>query len=295
MVYGLMKGTVAVLALTTATLGDGAAVVRTKGTLTLEGARVVMAAALAEAKRVGAPGAGVAIVDAAGDVMCVERLDGTFAAAWRISIGKARTAAMFGKPTSLFEKIIKEGRTPMLALEDFTPLQGGVPIVVDGEVVGAIGVSGASSAQQDEELAIAGASSVTSRRDRSAEQSGAKVIHIGAADVRAAFERNGTLVDAGAEGFMVNASRRDSPGLAEVHTKETDIFHVLTGSATLVTGGAVDGATATADGRELRGRRIEGGEVKHLSAGDVVVVPKNVPHWFSEVHAPMTYYVVKVR
>lgn len=291
----LMKSTIALLALGAIAQATDPVVVRNRATLTLEGARTVMAGALAEAKRVDAPGAGVAIVDAAGDVLCVERLDGTFAAAWRISIGKARTAVMFGKPTSLFEKIIKDGRTPMIALDDFTPLQGGVPIMVNGEVVGAIGVSGASSAQQDEELAIAGTAALLLPRPESADREHPKVIHIGAADVRAAFERDDVLVDAKGEGFKVNASRRDSPGLAEVHSKETDIFHVLSGSATLVTGGTVNGQTSSGKDDEIRGRNIEGGEVMHLFAGDVVVVPKGIPHWFSEVHSPMTYYVVKVR
>lgn len=137
--------------------GQENALLNIRHTLTLEGARSAMAAAMAEARKIAAPGAAIAVVDEGGHVLCVERMDGTFAAAWRISIGKARTAAVFGKPTSAFEKIIRDGRTPMLALEDFTPLQGGVPIVIEGRVVGAIGVSGAASAQQDEELALAGA------------------------------------------------------------------------------------------------------------------------------------------
>jgi glc operon protein GlcG len=60
-------------------------------------------------------------------------------------MGKARTAALFRKPTAAFESAISNGRTAMVALDDFTPLQGGVPLVADGVVVGAIGVSGASS------------------------------------------------------------------------------------------------------------------------------------------------------
>ena len=67
---------------------------------------------------------------------------------------------MFKRPTKFFEEIIKNGRTAMVALPDFTPLQGGVPIMVDGQIVGGVGVSGAASAVQDEELAIAGASRV---------------------------------------------------------------------------------------------------------------------------------------
>jgi glc operon protein GlcG len=82
-------------------------------------------------------------------------LDGTFAAGAKISVGKARTAALFKPPTRAFEDIIKNGRTAMVALEDFTPLQGGVPVVIGGQVVGAVGVSGAASAQRDEEVALA--------------------------------------------------------------------------------------------------------------------------------------------
>ncbi len=92
--------------------------------------------------------------------MAAERLDNTFAAGANISIGKARTAAIFKRPTKAFEDIINKGRTAMTSLHDFTPLQGGVPIMFDGQIVGAIGVSGASSAQQDEDLAMAGAAAL---------------------------------------------------------------------------------------------------------------------------------------
>src|ERR671911_2667736 len=130
-----------------------------KKSLTLEGARKVIAAAVDYAKKNNAPGGVIAVVDEGGNLMALERLDGTFAAGANISIGKARTAVLFKRPTKAFEDIIKNGRTAMVALPDafFTPLQGGVPITVDGQIVGGVGVSGAASAQQDEELAIAGA------------------------------------------------------------------------------------------------------------------------------------------
>jgi len=139
------------------TLSLSRAQVTSKKSLTLEGARRAIAAATAEARRVNAPGGAIAVVDDGGNLIAVERLDGTFPAGPLISIGKARTAAIFKKPTGFFEEVIRKGRTPMVALNDFTPLQGGVPIEMDGQIVGAIGVSGASSAQQDEELAMAGA------------------------------------------------------------------------------------------------------------------------------------------
>jgi glc operon protein GlcG len=131
--------------------------------LTLEGAKSIIAGAAAEARRVNAPGGAIAIVDEGGHVLAFERWNNTFPAAAQVSIGKARTAALFRKPTRVFEEAINQGRTAMTALPDtvLTPLQGGVPIVVDGQIVGAVGVSGAASAQQDEELALAGIRSLT--------------------------------------------------------------------------------------------------------------------------------------
>jgi glc operon protein GlcG len=107
-----------------------------------------------------APGGSIAVVDAAGSVIYLERLDGTFANASAVSIGKARTAALFAKPTRVFEDAVNNGRYTMLAVAEiapFTPLQGGVPVEVDGQVIGAIGVSGSASAAQDDEIASAAA------------------------------------------------------------------------------------------------------------------------------------------
>ena len=133
--------------------------VQKKG-LTLDGAKKVIAAAVAEAKSKNAPGGAIAVVDEGGNLVAVERLDNTFAAGANISIGKARTAVLFKRPTKFFEDVINKGRTAMTTLNDFTPLQGGIPIIVDGQIIGAVGVSGAASAQQDEELAIAGANAL---------------------------------------------------------------------------------------------------------------------------------------
>ena len=133
--------------------------VQKKG-LTLEGAKKVIAAAVAEAKNKNAPGGAIAVVDEGGNLVAVERLDNTFAAGANISIGKARTAVLFKRPTKFFEDVINNGRTAMTTLNDFTPLQGGIPIIIDGQIIGAVGVSGAASAQQDEELAIAGANAL---------------------------------------------------------------------------------------------------------------------------------------
>jgi glc operon protein GlcG len=153
--FRILAGAVLVLATGTAARGQ----VMQKKTLNLEGAKRVIAAAQAEAKKSNATGV-VAVVDDGGNLIALERLDGTFAAGANISIGKARTAVLFKKPTKFFEDVIKNGRTAMVTVENFTPLQGGIPILVDGQVVGGVGVSGAASAQQDEELAIAGAASI---------------------------------------------------------------------------------------------------------------------------------------
>ncbi len=267
----------------------------TKKSLTLEGARRVIAGAQSEARKVNAPGGVIAVVDDGGNLVALERLDGTFAAGASVSIGKARTAVQFKRPTRVFEEIIRNGRTPMLALDDFTPLQGGIPITVDGEIVGAVGVSGAASAQQDEELAIAGAAAISGTKV-TANGSLAPMVHFWKHDdVKAAFAKGAVLFDgAGDRNYMVHASRRDSAGLAEVHAKDTDIIYVLDGTATVVTGGSVvDGKTTAAD--EVRGKSIANGDQRKLTRGDVIIVPNGTPHWFQDVRGPFTYYVVKVR
>jgi hypothetical protein len=119
-----------------------------------------------------------------------------------------------------------------------------------------------------------------------------EVRYFAASDVRSAFDHGAVLLDAGS--YMVHASRRDAAGMAEVHLKDTDIVHVLHGGATIVTGGTVVAGRPTAPD-EVRGASIQGGAERRLAEGDVLVVPKGVPHWFREVDAPFLYYVVKVR
>ncbi len=132
-----------------------------KTELSLEGANRILAAAVTEARKDPTAGGAIAVVDDGGNLLAFQRLDGTFAAAANISIGKARTAAIFRRPTKAFEDIVAQGRTAMVTLTDFTPLQGGEPITVDGRVIGAIGVSGAASAARDTEVAQAGAAAAS--------------------------------------------------------------------------------------------------------------------------------------
>jgi uncharacterized protein GlcG (DUF336 family) len=281
-------------ALVTAALaGTGEAQVTEKKALTLEGARQIIATAIGEAHRVKAPGGVIAVVDDGGNLIALERLDGTFAAGANISIGKARTAALFKRPTKAFEDIIKNGRTAMVALPDFTPLQGGIPIVVGEEVVGGIGVSGAASAQQDEELALAGAAATrTLKLSMGGGETARKVTFIDRQMVAAGFQKGTVLVNMGH--YMVHASHREMDGLAEIHTLDTDLIYMLEGSATFTTGGNVPDAKVI-EPNELRGSTIMGGESRRIVKGDVVVVPAGVPHMFTDVQGPLNYYVVKVR
>ena len=121
--------------------------------ITLEGARKMMAAAEAEARK-NNWNVAIAIVDAAGNLLMFEKLDDTQFGSVNIAIGKARTAAAFKRPTKALEEIIAGGRTVFLAVSDLTPLQGGLPVTVDGQVIGAVGVSGVLSSQ-DEQIAQA--------------------------------------------------------------------------------------------------------------------------------------------
>ncbi len=273
--------------------GFAPAQVAEKKTLTLDGARQAIASAVAYAKANHAPGGAIAVVDDGGNLMALERLDGTFAAGPNISIGKARTSALFKKPTKFFEDVINKGRTAMAAMhENFTPLQGGVPILVDGQVVGAIGVSGASSAQQDEEVAMAGAAVIAgSPKTGAASPSTPPATVFHAKDVLAEFAKDGHLIETAA--YKVNTSRRTEPGLAEVHARETDVFYVVEGSATLVLGGTVVEPQAGSSADEVRGKSIAGGETHQLQPGDVVVIPPGTPHQFTHVKGPLHYFVVK--
>ncbi len=253
---------ISVLALALSAAGTGAeGQLMQKQALTLEGAKQVMAAAEAEARR------------------------------------------------QSFPCSIKNGRSAMVALNDFTPLQGGLPITVNGRVVGAIGVSG-NKPPKDEEIAQAGANALggapaivpTGAGATGASSAGAASMSAPAPDpvsyfdkeqVEAAFEKGAVLFDGAGRNYMVHTSRREKAGMAEVHALDTDVIYVMKGGATFVTGGTVvEGATTAPN--EIRGSSIEGGETRQISEGDVIIVPHGVPHWFKEVRAPLLYYVVKV-
>ena len=98
----------------------------------------------------------IAVVDDGGNLILLERLDDTQVASVEVAIGKARTAAIFRRPSKDFEDQVRNGRIAALVLPGATPLQGGIPIIVDGKVIGAIAASG-NTPQEDEDIAKAGA------------------------------------------------------------------------------------------------------------------------------------------
>lgn len=127
----------------------------TKKVLTLDAAKMIAAAAEAEALKRGSTVV-IVVVDESGHILLLERLDDTQVASVEVGIGKARTAAIFRRPSKVFEDQIKNGRVAALALTGATPLQGGLPIYYEGKVIGAIGVSG-NTPQEDEDIARVGA------------------------------------------------------------------------------------------------------------------------------------------
>ena len=213
------------------------------------------------------------------------------AAALGIQAGGGRVALAQGeKPTDMADSQVLRAATGSTGASSFifTPLQGGVPIMIDGQIIGGVGVSGAMSAAQDEELAIAGAASLT-------DQKPLPVSFFDSKTVTDAFSKGSVLEDgSNGENYMVHASRREKSGMSEVHTLDTDIIYVVEGTATFVTGGrSIDPKMTAAN--EFRGTSIEGGETRQLKKGDVVIVPNGTPHWFKQVDGAFLYYVVKVR
>jgi quercetin dioxygenase-like cupin family protein len=126
-------------------------------------------------------------------------------------------------------------------------------------------------------------------------ESEARVEYFDSATVRKAFATGKPFVPGGdGRNFKVMGLQRHGPGEVEVHDTDTDIFYVVEGHATFVTGGTLTGGRHIAPD-EIRGGTLAGGETRHLSQGDVIVIPKGIPHWFKEVPDSIEYFVVKVR
>ena len=250
-----------------------------KKELTLQVANQLADAAQAEAEKRNATVV-ITVVDDGGYPIVLRRLDNTQVASVQVGIDKARTAAIYRRPSKDFEEQVKNGRVSALALAGGVPLQGGLPIKVDGVVIGAISASG-NTPQEDEEIAAAGLAAIEAARTER---------YFPASSVDEAFSKGEPILETNS--FKVDASRRDTPGLAEVHLYETDVIRVLKGSSTFIVGGTVIDPRETAFG-EIRGTGISGGTSYALKPGDVIVVPPHTPHWFKDVTAPFLYYTVK--
>jgi quercetin dioxygenase-like cupin family protein len=120
------------------------------------------------------------------------------------------------------------------------------------------------------------------------------VTYVPAKDVTAATVKTPTAAFITTENYSVMANKRTGGGQSELHDKDTDVFYVIDGSATFITGGTMVEGKSTAPG-ETRGTSINGGQTHHLSKGDVITIPKGVPHWFKAVDGSVVYVVVKVR
>ena len=130
----------------------------TKKALSLKAAKMLVGFAFSKAKELKV-GAAIALVDDGGHLICLERLDGTIAAAANIAIAKAATAMDFKRPGSVLEETVTIDRPAMKTLNcltttPFLPLKGSYPIEIDGNMVGAIAVAGAGTGQNDELIAL---------------------------------------------------------------------------------------------------------------------------------------------
>jgi uncharacterized protein GlcG (DUF336 family)/mannose-6-phosphate isomerase-like protein (cupin superfamily) len=253
--------------------------------LTYQGARIVAhtAGAVATARAVAPV---ISVVDASGELLYLWRPAKAQVASVQVATDKARTAAIFRRPSKDFEDQASQGRPSALALAGGVALQGGMPILHKGQVIGAIGVSGASSAPEDQELATIGAKAAEGFTTESINAA----TYIPAADVTAKFQKGGLLMNT--DFYKVDAGRREKPGEVEWHARDTDIMYVVAGSATVVTGGEMVNSRHTAPG-EIRADSIKDGVTHKLSPGDVLVIPNGLPHQFIEVSNPFLYYVTK--
>jgi mannose-6-phosphate isomerase-like protein (cupin superfamily) len=118
----------------------------------------------------------------------------------------------------------------------------------------------------------------------------APVTYIDSEKVSAAFAKGGPLIET--SGYKVLAGRRQGPGLVELHTRETDVFYIVDGTATFVTGGTMVNSKLVSPG-QMRATSITGGEAHHLKKGDVLIVPNGTPHQFIETSNPFLYFIVK--
>lgn len=150
--------TTALFAVTLLAPNTAAAQLATTKALTADAVKAVLAAAESKA-RANSWNVSIAVVDPAGDLLGFLKLDGAATGTVQIAQGKARTSARFGRPSKVYADRITENQLNFLSVDGVVALQGGLPILVDGRVIGAVGVSGVTS-QQDEEVAAAGIAAI---------------------------------------------------------------------------------------------------------------------------------------
>jgi len=127
--------------------------------ISVDDAKKAAAAAVAEVAKVGSAPDAIAIVDPGGFLIYFERMDNTQLGSVEFAIDKARSTVLFRRPSKAFEDVLAGGRMAILALRGAVPLEGGVPIISGGKLIGAIGASGGTS-QQDGQVAKAGADTI---------------------------------------------------------------------------------------------------------------------------------------
>jgi glc operon protein GlcG len=237
-----------------------------EGVLTFEGARIAGEAVARECEARGvAPVA--AVVDTNGELIYLWRPDEAQVASVGVATDKARTAAIYRRESRDFEEQVAGARRPSaLHLARAVPLQGGIPVAVDGQVVGAVGVSGATSADEDRELAQIGVAAA----EAAASTPNGHASYFSGDQVRAKFATGGLLLEK--PHYKIDAGRRTGPGDVEIHDREVDVMHVLQGNATVVAGE----------------------DTHELGEGDVLEIPAGVPHQFTDASDPFLYFVVKV-
>jgi uncharacterized protein GlcG (DUF336 family) len=258
--------------------------------LTYDGARMAAEAVGAAAAQRGVAPV-VSAVDAGGELVFLVRPDAAQVASVQVTTDKARTAAIYRRPSKDFEDQASGGRPSALHLARAVPLQGGMPIEYADEVIGAVGVSGARSADEDQELAVIGVEAIAAALNRASNGTSNGAAHFDREAVARKFQTGGLLLDRGA--YKLDAGRRVEPGEVEVHAHAVDVMHVVQGTATVVTGGTMRDAREVAPG-ELRAQALDGGTALELSEGDVLAIPSGVPHQFTAVSEPFLYFVVKV-
>jgi len=237
--------------------------------LTYDGARMAAEAIGAAAAQRGVAPV-VSAVDAGGELVFLVRPDAAQVASVQVTTDKARTAAIYRRPSKDFEDQASGGRPSALHLARAVPLQGGMPIEYAGEVIGAVGVSGARSADEDQELAVIGVEAIAAALNGSSNGHANGAVHFDREAVARKFEDGGLLVDGSA--YKLDAGRRVEPGEVELHEHVIDVMHVVQGTATVVAG-----------------------ETTHeLAEGDILTIPAGVPHQFTAVSDPFLYLVVKV-